>query len=474
MNKKLKACVFGFMLAPLLFATTSCNGNGSKISVTYVDGETELKKVEIASGEKVENWTPTVEGKDFFGWFGDPTLKHEFDFTVAPTENTTVFGAFVGYEKDTRAWGIAGSGKSSVLAASNWGKKFDEVHYLKNESTSKKNIFTMEINLLEKDQFQFTAPSIVGSTISWGHQRGAGYFKEFAKNDVTYFKAAGGLGGDNYTSNIEVVKSGKYKFTLTTYPQADFQDGGKEAYKNRNYFDSIDFEYIGEFSEEIAEYETIFYLKGEKITGWGDYQNDYTTMVTTDGVAKLENVYLKASDQFMFASIEKNTKTDEISTGNTYIKASNLTDTAKALVEGTENMKVKEDGYYTFEYNVENKTLEVTKTDFTPKAGEYYIDGSFCSWKGAGNDDYKMTQDTTDTDLWKSIELTLKENDELGIQYYDKSVENGYNGFFSSKLLISNDAFDTSNTNIKCKTAGKYIVTFNSYSHLITIEAVTE
>ena len=56
MNKKLKACVFGFMLAPLLFATTSCNGGKiSVISVTYVDGETELKKVEIESGDKVEN-----------------------------------------------------------------------------------------------------------------------------------------------------------------------------------------------------------------------------------------------------------------------------------------------------------------------------------------------------------------------------------------------------------------------------------
>ena len=136
-------------------------------------------------------------------------------------------------------------------------------------------------------------------------------------------------------------------------------------------------------------------------------------------------------------------------------------------------MNVKEDGYYTFSYNTANQKLTVTKVEYTPLAGTYYLDGSFCSWGGAGNDTYKMAQDTTDTDLWTSIQVTLAIDDELGIQYYDKD-NNQYNGFFSSKALVANDAFDTSATNIKCKTAGDYVVKFNTYSHLITIEAVTE
>ena len=55
--------------------------------------------------------------------------------------------------------------------------------------------------------------------------------------------------------------------------------------------------------------------------------------------------------------------------------------------------------------------------------------------------------------------------------YYDKP-NTKYNGFFASKYLVTNDAFDTSDVNIKCKKAGTYKVVFNSYSHLITIEEV--
>ena len=480
MNKKLLKSLFvGFMVAPVFFMTSCNNGeqpveNESQkemFNVTFMDGETELKKVVVESGSKVDLWEPDVSGKDFFGWFQDPTLKHKFDFEKGVKKDTQVFGAFVGYQKDERHWAVAGSGRSKLLASSNWGKVFNEEHYLTNESTDKANIYTITMNLRAGDQFQFTSPVIDGSSVSWGHQRGGAYVTGMRKDGVTYFSSSSGLGGSAATANISTELTGKYKFTLTTYPSGDYQeDGLSAAHANRNNFDKITFEYVGEFDEQIDQYETIFYLKGEKITNWQDYLTDYTTMVTTNGVAKLENVYLKASDQFMFASMDKNTSTNVMTSGNTYIKASNLTDESKALVEGTENMSVKEDGYYTFEYDVEAKTLEVTKVDYTPKAGALYIDGSFISWGGAGNDTYLLTNDTTNTDEWY-IEVTLAEGDEVGIQFYDKATTS-YNGYFASAYLAANEAFDTSATNIVCKTAGTYKVVFNNYSHVITISSL--
>lgn len=471
MNKKfIKVCAIGLMAVPAFFMASCGEAAKEPIKVVYYDGQTVIKELDLVQGDTAENFTPSVDGKCFLGWYGTPTFTHEFDFTQALDGDTSIFGAFVGYKKDERKWAIAGSGKSNILSSSNWGKVYKDEHYLKNESTDTENIYTITVNLLKNDEFQFTDPQIDGSNVSWGHQRGAGNLVTGEKDGVKYFTPLTGFTGSPYTSNIQCNKDGKYKLTLRTYPAEDSAINA-EPQNNRNYYDRIEFEYLGEYSEEVAKFETTFYLKGAKITNWGDYCNDYTTMTTTSGVAKLENVYLEASDEFMFASLDKNLSTGEVAAGNTYIKASNLTDAAKALVEGEGNMKVKADGYYTFEYNVEKKELNVTKVEYTPKAGAYYIDGSFVEWKGAGDDNYLFTQDSTDSHVWNSVNITLKVDDQLGIQYYDKP-NTKYNGFFASKYLVTNDAFDTSDVNIKCKKAGTYKVVFNSYSHLITIEEV--
>ena len=348
-----------------------------------------------------------------------------------------------------------------------------------NASTDKKNIFKMTVNLFAGDQFQFTDPQITDTSIGWGHQRGAKYLKEPVKNDVEYFTVGGSLGGDNSTANITVAKDGKYEFVLTTYPKGDFQkDGTTNLYDNRSYYDSITYTYLGESDEEKAKIETTFYIKGELITGWGDYQNAQTTMVVDNGKATLANVYLVAADQFMFASKNKDVATGTISDGNVYIKGVNLSEASKELVTGENNMKVKEDGYYTFVYDIETTELVVTKVEYTPKAGAYYIDGSFISWGGAGNESYKLVQDETDPNVYKlSTTITLAVGDEIGLQYYDKDGAEGakYNGFFSAKNMVANANFDlTSGTNAKALVAGTYNVEFNSYSHLLKLTPVTE
>ena len=392
-------------------------------------------------------------------------------------EDTVIFGSFVGYQKDERHWGIAGSGTSSILKSSNWGKVFNEEHYMVNESTSTKNIFKMTVDLFAGDQFQFTDPQIGESSISWGHQRGAKYLEEPIKNDVEYFTIGGSLGGDNSTANITVAKDGRYEFVLATYPKGDFQkDGTTNLYDNRSYYDKITYTWVSEPEEQRAQVETTFYMKGELITGWGDYVNSNTAMTNDNGKATLANVYLVKEDQFMFASKNKDVSTGVVSEGNVYIKGVNLDDASKSLVTGENNMKVVEDGYYTFVYDIESTKLTVTKVDYTPKAGEYYIDGSFISWGGAGNDLYKLVQDSENPNVYKlDGTITLAVGDEIGIQYYDKTAENGWNGFFSAKNMVANADFDlTAGNNAKAKVAGTYNVEFNSYSHLLKLTPVTE
>ena len=487
-----KTALKGFLCGGALLLACTClascdnssKGNGStivdKVTITFKNGDTVLKTEEINKGSCVSEWTPTAGDEEFFGWFAEPTFTHKFDFSAPINENTVVFGSFVGYQKDNRQWAIAGSGASSVLKSSNWGKVFNEAHYMTNESTDKKNIFKLTVNLFSGDQFQFTNPSIDGANVSWGHQRGAGYLQEPTKDGVEYFTIGGSLGGDNSTANITVAKDGKYEFTLFTYPKGDFQkDGTENTYDNRSFYDSITYSYLGDSEEVRAQVETTFYMKGAKITNWGDYVNAYTMMVTKDGKEVLENVYLVTTDQFMFASKNKDVATNEVTDGNVYIKGENLTDAAKDLVDGTANMSVKADGYYTFSYDVETAKLDVVKVDsYTPKPGEYYIDGSFCEWGGAGNATYKLVQDPSDPFLYTlSAPIVLVENDQVGLQYFDKDADagQGYNGFFGAANTVANENFDLlSNTNVICKVEGTYNVSFNSYSHLLTLTPVPE
>lgn len=464
--------------------TTTTSDPGPSVeshTVTYYDGEEVLHTETVSDGDVAPEWDPTttVTDKEFFGWFGEPTLTHEYDFTLPVTDDLSIFGSFVGYQDDTRHWALAGSGGTELLRLSNWGKVFTDDHYMVDESTSDANIFTIEINLFVGDQFQFTNPVYDEETesYSWGHQRGGGYLVEPTRDEVEYFSVGGGLGSDNYTANITALVEGRYKFTLTTYPAGDFQkDDSPETYDNRNYYDTLEWVRVGDSTEEQAETVTQFYLKGEFITSWADLQNDHTLMVDTDGIHTLNNVYLKASDQFMFASIVVESGTGAVSEGNEYIRGSNLTEASKALVTGESNMKVNADGYYNFSYDYEAKTLEVTKNDtYVPTVASYYADGDFGGRSWGIDESLKLVQSTEDEEVYtlaNPITVTEK-GQQLGIQYYNAELSSPYVDFFaSSYVAVESDAYDLSATNISFNTVGSYNISFNTYSHIITITLV--
>lgn len=478
-------------LLPLLccssmaFVLASCGEESSistpveeKFTISYHDGSEVIHIEEVKSGEKAIDWNPaeTVKDKDFLGWYAEPTLKHEYDFDTAVTQDTHIFGAFVSYEKDERNWALAGSGLTSLLKESNWGKNYTEAHYMKNESIAKKNIYTMEMNLFVNDQFQFTDPVFneENKTYSWGHQRGGAYLVNPTKDGKEYFKVGGGLGADNYTSNITAMVEGRYKFTLTTYPAGDFQkDDSPEVYNNRNYFDTLEWERVGDSTEVMAETQTMFFMKGAQITSWADLRNDHTLMVEESGIHTLQNVYLKSADEFMFASVIKTVETGEIAEGNEYIRATNLTEAGKTLVEGAANMKVKEDGYYTFTYDAEKKTLDVAKvTDYTPAVADYYVDGNFNGRNWGIDPNFKLVKDEANPEVYKlAAPITISAaNQEIGIQYYNAELANKYVDYFGSDYVaVADDAYSLTKRNIVFNTVGDYNISLNTYSHIITI-----
>lgn len=447
-------------------------------SVSYFDGNTAIHTESVQDGGTAPEWDPssTVTDKEFFGWFGEPTLTHEYDFTTLVTDDLSIFGSFVGYEEDTREWALAGSGGTELLRQSNWGKVFTKDHYMVKQSTDTANIYTIEINLFVNDQFQFTDAILDKDTgsYSWGNQRGGGYLVEPKRDNVEYFSVGGGLGSDNYTSNITALVEGRYKFTLTTYPAGDFQkDDAPEAYNNRSYYDTLEWERVGESTEVQATTKTQFFIKGAQITDWANLYNDHTLMVEEDGIHTLNNVYLTTDDEFMFASIVTTVETNEVSEGNEYIKVSNLTETSKELVGGTSNMKVLEDGYYNFAYDYKAKTLTVVKNnEYTPTIASYYVDGNFGGRNWGIDETLKMVQNSTDPYVYElSAPITVSASGEqLGIQYYNAELSSPYVDFFGAKYVaVANEAYDLSSSNISFKTAGKYQISINTYSHIITI-----
>ncbi len=453
-----------------------------KHTVSYYDGSNVIHTEEVNDGAKAPAWDPstTITDKEFFGWYGEPTLTHAFDFDTLIEDDTSIFGSFVGYQKDTRKWALAGSGSSELLKQSNWGKVYNEGHYMTNESTDSKNIYTIEINLFANDQFQFTDPVLNSDTgaYSWGHQRGGGYLVEPTRDEVEYFQVGGGLGADNYTANITAKVDGRYKFTLTTYPAGDFQkDDSPETYNNRSYYDTLEWVRVGDSTETLAETTIQFFMKGAKITSWANLYNDHTLMVESDDIHTLNHVYLTTDDEFMFASRITTVSTGEVSDGNEYIRGSNLTDESKTLISGEGNMKVLANGYYSFSYDHDAAKLTVTKDDdYNPTVAYYYVDGNFGGRNWGIDESLKLVQNADNPEVYElSAPITVSEADQqMGIQFYNAELSSPYVDFFGAKYVASaNDAYDiASGNNIIFKTAGSYNVSINTYSHIITITAV--
>lgn len=457
-------------------------------TVTYYDGATVLKEEKVEEGGKAVYWTPEKEGYIFEGWWATPGFTHEFKFDeVSITSDTSVFSQWSSATQsaDTRVYYIVGAGTSPILSASNWGKVFDDTTRM--TKTEDKNEYTYTVDLYVGDLFQFAINS------SWHHQRGVGYLDKLTLPDGTEAFSGASTIGDNsaYRLNIKCEYAGNYTFTLTTHPDDDtyetsnasYTEANKECF-NINSLDSISWVRNGDVTADV-EVVTDYYIKGAGITEWKDIYNSATGMTNNEGVYTL-GIYLKEGEEFMFTSL--NTIGSSVSTGTEYLRASNLDEDSKALIDQkpSYNMVAKASGNYTFTYTAATKVLSVSFEAATPVAADYYIDGTFsegvADWNGyCFNAAYKLTQ-VNDTDVYEIKSVKMKADSQIIIQAFKAgSTERGewgtegYNGLGSynyTYLYNGGEAFSAvggGNNNIKVNTAGTYDIIFNSYAKIITI-----
>lgn len=458
-------------------------------TVTFYDGNDILRTQTVKEGEKVASWTPTKEGYAFVNWFATPNFMHLFDFDSAITEDKSVFAQWSSASQsvDTREFYIVGSGTSPILMASNWGKVFDDTTRM--TKASDKNEYTYTVDLQEDDLFQFAINE------SWHHQRGAGYLTTDKLEDGTIaFSGASTIGDSSaYRLNIKCEYSGNYTFTLTTHPDDDtyekgYDDTNKENF-NINPLDTISWVRNGDASK-VEDVVTTYYIKGASITNWKDVYNASTKLEVVDDFPTLE-IYLKEGDEFLFTSL--NTMGSDVSVGTEYIRGTNLDNDSKAFldVKTSGNMVAKASGTYTFTYKPNTKILMVKfDAEKAPVATDYYIDGTFADgvadWSGyCFNDAFKLVETAEGSGIYELKNVSMKADSQIIVQAFKKGATergewgtDGYNGLGSynySYLVGGGDAFSAvggGNNNIKVLVEGVYNVTFDSYSKIITFEAV--
>lgn len=257
MKRKFLSILLASASAFLVACATTSESNTAEVdsavethSVKYYDAtdSSVLYDDQVEHGQTATEYSPEKDGYDFMGWYISPDLSRNFDFSTKIKADTEIYGGFAKYVDDTRTFYIVGSGKSELLAKSNWGQVIDDSFAMTKEENDKANVYTITVNLEKGDAFQFVCDS------EWSDQRGFGYVDTGSLDGTEYLKGAGGLGDTPINkANIEVQVAGTYTFTLTTYPDADVYDTTDEYYSedkkenfNSNPFDTITWTYAAD------------------------------------------------------------------------------------------------------------------------------------------------------------------------------------------------------------------------------------
>lgn len=469
------------MCVAMFAACTPDEPETATYAVTYYDGSEVLKTETVEEGGKATEWTPTKDGYNFDGWYGEPTFAHSFDFTATITADTSVFAKFssAAVVDDTREFYICGSGSSNVLGGSSTLKDGSKM-----TKTDGKNEYTLTVDLYANDWFQFVTDT------SWSYQRGWGYISSGTLNGTEYLASGGGIDTDTVAKkqNIVCKVDGNYTFTLTTHPADDM---GKPTEVSAS--DTITWTYNGEVQSEI-EAEERYYIKGNLITAWHNMYNDATELKETD-IADVYSisVYLKEGDQFMFYNTL--TTADETKEGGVYVNASNLDEASKSYVSGTTgNITANATGTYTFTLTAPTETVSAALSvafdaNVTPQAADYYIDGTFVegqNWSGyTFNSEYQLT-DSDGDGVYKIENVTLPVDSQLIIQSYKAGATSagewgtdsytglgtyGYLYYYGSTSIVEAADPSVGNYNFKVLEAGTYTIAFDSYSKIVTIES---
>ena len=358
MKKTIKKLLGIILVCTMAMMSISACGDSSqkkeKITVTFMNGDTQLGQITATTGEKLSDYAKyeKLEGYEFLGWYETPTLletsKKDLE-TVTFDKDTTLYGSFKSTQvtEDTRLWYIVGAGASPELAASSWAGEVEasvkEACQLKSTGNAT-NEFAITLNLYEGDQFQII------HDWAWDGQKGFGCFTTI---DETQMANGGGLGGSDSTSNINVVMDGNYTITLTTDPGNALQDtltivrngdATEEAQKPEE--NKSDEKYVVSDATGIV-------VKGSWVEDWSENKE----LTRIEGTNKFSiSMDLAAGIELYFMVYDNGADT------GLGMNATAVTDDAsKALLEEAYNIKVAEAGTYTFTVDADTMTITITK-----------------------------------------------------------------------------------------------------------------
>ncbi len=350
--KKIVSVALVCMMSAMMLC--GCGGSDAKdVTVTFMNGETELGKVTGKAGEVLSDYEKyqTVENTEFLGWYETPTFLETSlkDLKTATFEEDTIlYGSFknTNVAEDTRSWYVVGAGKSQVLADSSWAGSVDdsikEACQLKATGNAT-NEFAITLDLYVDDQFQ------VIHDWGWDGQKGFGCFTSI---DDTQMENGGGLGGSDTTSNVTVIMDGNYTITLTTDPENPLQDTLSIV---RNGDASGDVPVVEDKEEPayVVNENTSIVVKGSWVSDWSENKDLERVEGTNTFKITME---LDAGTELYFMVWDNGADT------GLGLKGENVKDTAsKAFLEDAYNVTVADAGTYTFTVDAEKMEIIVTQ-----------------------------------------------------------------------------------------------------------------
>ena len=327
--------------------------DAAAITVTFMEGDTQLGTVETAAGVALDpsaySEFETREDYEFLGWFETPTFLETSrkDPSVDTfTEDATLFGNFkkAVVTEDTRLWYLAGTSQVGPMKDNNWaGDISDELKesFRLKATGNAVNEFQITIDLFEGDQFQ------VIHDWSWDGQKGFGWFTEI---DETQMENGGSLGGSTKTANVNVLVSGNYTITLTTDPDNAALD---TLVVVRNGDPLTEGEAVEEEPFEVTD-ATNVKAKGSWVADWSEWRELERVEGTNTFTVTMD---LEADTELGFSVFQGDEDT------GIFLKEENVADEdSKAVIAATgNNIKTLEAGTYTFTVDLDDMSVTVAK-----------------------------------------------------------------------------------------------------------------
>lgn len=211
-----------------------------------------------------------------------------------------------------------------------------------------------------------------------------------------------------------------------------------------------------------AEDVATAYVKGSAIEGWGN-KPENGKMTLANGVFQIE-LAINEGDQIM---IQYFAPGDDSEWGAAF-SAKNVDEDASANFDlSGNNIVCSVAGTYIISFDPKAGSIEITAVVPEAKA---YVKGSAIEGWGNKPESGKMTLN----DGKFSYEITMNAGDEIMLQYFSLEDTSEWGASYVAKNVAAGDAnvnFDLSGNNIKCVTAGTYIIVLDVEAGSISISA---